>query len=402
MKILWCSDNIAIPTGYAQVGRNILSRLHKTGNHEIHTYSFQFMDANMAKQVNVSFPVYYPIDSTDFYGNKGGCWNVINQLKPDLAFFLCDHFMINWLIEKKQPWKIYRDLKIPYKFGDETKTRFLFYFPFDSDLVYDKSKDVIECFDIKVAMSKFSQRILREQTDIESHYIPHGVDTNVYRPINQSIIEKIKFDNKWQDKFIIGCVARNQTRKIIPALLRAFNKLDKKYPEKMMLYLQCSPDDPSGWKLKKMIDQYKIKGKIHFGQQNYMQALPESHMNITYNLFDIHVLPTSGEGFGLPIIESMAAGTPNIMSDCTTARELLEGHGEFIKIWDYLPGQLNTPRAFPDVNDMADKIEKLYLDENLRKKYGKDGRNFVLEGYNWEKVLRMWNELLDFGEVKEQ
>ena len=43
------------------------------------------------------------------------------------------------------------------------------------------------------------------------------------------------------------------------------------------------------------------------------QGVSRAELNQIYNLFDVFALPTAGEGFGLPIIEAMAAGVPVVV-----------------------------------------------------------------------------------------
>jgi len=47
------------------------------------------------------------------------------------------------------------------------------------------------------------------------------------------------------------------------------------------------------------------------------------------------VLPTAGEGFGLPILKAMAAGVPVIATGYTSCVELLEGRGKLIKVKEF-------------------------------------------------------------------
>ena len=42
-----------------------------------------------------------------------------------------------------------------------------------------------------------------------------------------------------------------------------------------------------------------------------------------YNCMDVFVLPTAGEGFGIPTVEAMACGVPICVTNYTTGYELI-------------------------------------------------------------------------------
>jgi len=407
MKIQWVSDSVNIPTGYAQVTRNILYRLKMSG-FDVEHIGFHFTPTQpIPSSVPVNYPIKFPIMPTgqnhweEFYGNKGTVETHASAFKPDILAFLCDSFMIKWILDEEFSKEFPQGRKKFDRLKEHAK-KTLFYFPFDSRDVYDKAKDVIELFDIRVAMSRWGQEVLRK-AGLESHYIPHGADTNIYRPLPQETRDALRKQNGFDGKFVIGCVAKNQTRKMLPNLMQAYKNLLDKYDD-MILFIHCNPTDPQGWNLVDYAKRIGLENKVMFGLKANQYGLHECQVNMVYNTMDIHVLPTTGEGFGLPIIESMAAGIPNIATDYTTSRELLDGHGELIRLskeMPYIIGQLNTHRALPSVPDMEKKIEKLYKRPKLREQYSKVGRRFVLDHYNWEKVLRQWTELLEYGKVKE-
>jgi len=348
----------------------------------------------------LDFPIYHPAFLGENYGDKGSIvyWN--NNIKPDITAFLCDSFMIKHLFDVK--YKEEGDKLVKYFEKDKLVGKKLFYFPFDSQDVYTEARPVVEGMDIRVAMSKFGQKILKEQTGLDSFYIPHGVDTNIYRPLPKSIIEMIKKENNWDKKFVVGCVARNQSRKQLTRLIEAF-KIFAENKDDVVLFMHTHPHDPAGNNLVDFSKKIKIENKIVYsGMVSPFLGVPQSQMNVVYNCMDIHVLPTTGEGFGLPIIESMSCGVPNLCTEYTTAKELLEGHGEMAKITTFVSGDKNTDRAFVDIEDLAKKMDKLYYDKNLRERYSVDGRKFVLDNFNWEKVVRAWLELFEWGEIKEK
>ena len=402
-KLLWCSDHPILPTGYAQVTRNLLSRF-KQANIESHCFGFQLGGTTLhwckTNNMYLDFPIYHPAFLGENYGDKGSIvyWN--NNIKPDITAFLCDSFMIKHLFDVK--YKEEGDKLVKYFEKDKLVGKKLFYFPFDSQDVYTEARPVVEGMDIRVAMSKFGQKILKEQTGLDSFYIPHGVDTNIYRPLPKSIIEMIKKENNWDKKFVVGCVARNQSRKQLTRLIEAF-KIFAENKDDVVLFMHTHPHDPAGNNLIDFSKKIKIENKIVYsGMVSPFLGVPQSQMNVVYNCMDIHVLPTTGEGFGLPIIESMSCGVPNLCTEYTTAKELLEGHGEMAKITTFVSGDKNTDRAFVDVEDLAKKMDKLYYDKNLRERYSVDGRKFVLDNFNWEKVVRAWLELFEWGEIKEK
>jgi len=400
MKLFWVSDSVNLPTGYAQVTRNILYRL-KIAGIEIENMGFQFTPiGTIPSNVPVTYSVRWPLGPTgqnlweESYGNKGSMEHHVKDVKPDILAILCDSFMIKWLLDDVCGQKKYDKIK-------EYCKKTLFYFPFDSKDVYDKSAEVISLFDIKVSMSKWGRIVLKEQTGIDSHYIPHGVDTNVYRPLPEYVKNAYRKQNKWENKFVIGCVAKNQTRKMLPNLIQAYKNLLESHKD-MVLFMHCNPTE--GWDLVDYVKRLGLEKKVVFGVKAGEFGIHEDKMNVVYNLMDVHVLPTTGEGFGLPIIESMAAGVPNIVTDYTTAREIIGNNGEYIKLCNEMPyviGQLNTHRALPSVPDIEKKILKLYNNESLRKKYSKRGREQIIENYNWEKIIRAWLELFEYGEIKE-
>ena len=397
-KMLWCSDSWMLPTGYSQVTRNILSNLFKAGV-EVHNLAFQNVGfpSNMlvGERMVALYRMYYQLHPNEAYGNAGSVEFYNNEIKPDVTAFLADSFMLKWIADK-----------ITHEGKEITKRqklhgKTLFYFPFDSHDVYDGVVPVMEQMDIKVAMSKYAQNLLKTKAKIDSHYIPHGVDPVIYRPLPKQIVKKVRDENKWGDKFVVGCIARNQSRKNLPALFKAFAEFSKDKKDTVLL-MHCDPVDPQGTNLYDLAKKLGIESKVTYGMRRYSLGVPEFKITLAYNMMDIHALSTTGEGFGLPIIESMACGVPNICTNYTTAEELIGKNGELVNLakgHPHIAGQLNTDRALVDIDDMVAKMNKLYDNPELRKKYSEAGRKHVLDNYGWERVCRMWMSLLEHGDT---
>ncbi|MEK7113026.1 MAG: glycosyltransferase, partial [Patescibacteria group bacterium] len=166
-----------------------------------------------------------------------------------------------------------------------------------------------------------------------------------------------------------------------------------------------------------LIQRYNLENRVVFSGMSAMNGIPRKDMNNIYNLFDCFFLSTSGEGFGIPIIEAMACEVPVVATSYTTTPELVEENnaGFGIKLAgveqtnmfdgqnmiDYdtkvmngtLTGSWNVERAFCDVNDACEKITYLAMNPQVREQMGKNGRKIVLEKYDFEKVGEQFEQL---------
>ena len=139
-----------------------------------------------------------------------------------------------------------------------------------------------------------------------------------------------------------------------------------------------------------------INNRVIFTGTNYYYAWDYKDMVKVYNLMDVFFLGTTGEGFGIPIIEAMACEVPCLVTDYTTTPELITENlaGEAIKITDEWFGTWHVNRAIMSIDDAAEKIINLYLNPKLREEYGKNGRAVVLREYEWKIVADKWDKLL--------
>jgi glycosyltransferase involved in cell wall biosynthesis len=72
-----------------------------------------------------------------------------------------------------------------------------------------------------------------------------------------------------------------------------------------------------GYDLVTLLHRYRLEGRADLSGPGFDVARPlaDEQVNRLYNLCDVTVLPSTGEGFGLPIIESLAAGVPVVATD---------------------------------------------------------------------------------------
>lgn len=363
--ILWMSDSPTSYTGYGIVTKNTIERFSKL-NYNISVIGWQHSE----KKNLGSIPI-YP-GGQGQYG-RDVLQKYLDVLKPDKLVTLGDLSFFNY----------FKDIR----FND---TKWIPYYPVDGDYIPESYRKLLPLASKRVTMSNYATNLTKELGfDCETIY--HGIDENVFKPLNK---QEIKEKYKLNEKFIIGCVARNQARKMLPRLLKIF-KIFAKDKEDAILYLHTNPIHPRGHNIPSLIRKLNLQGKVKISNKDTLfSGFNPTKMNEIFNLFDIHALTTSGEGFGMPVIESMACGVPNIATDCTSLTELIKGRGELVKIQATMTDQQNAERALVDINEFVEKLQYLYDNETVRKEYSKKSIEFAQQN-TWDKLINKWDKILE-------
>jgi glycosyltransferase involved in cell wall biosynthesis len=128
-------------------------------------------------------------------------------------------------------------------------------------------------------------------------------------------------------------------------------------------------EGPEKRDLKKLAENLGIKNKVHFtgfiDEKRKIELLKSAH---------VLVLPSTVEGFGIVLIEAMAAGAPVLVADIPALRELIEN------------GQTGLLFKARNVDELKAKLELVLKEEDLRARLSKNGYNMVRRNFTWDKV----------------
>jgi glycosyltransferase involved in cell wall biosynthesis len=130
--------------------------------------------------------------------------------------------------------------------------------------------------------------------------------------------------------------------------------------------------DNEKWLLKlapRLVNEYGLHSIVDFTGR-----VPTADLVRHYNEARLFVTSSVHEGFGLPLAEAMACGTPAVGTTIGAYREIAE-HGEHA--WLVPP---RDPRA------LADAIRTLWRDDALRERLGAAARQRIVEKFNWRKA----------------
>ncbi|MBI4456117.1 MAG: glycosyltransferase family 4 protein [Acidobacteria bacterium] len=175
---------------------------------------------------------------------------------------------------------------------------------------------------------------------------------------------------------VIGCAASLSEEKGHTTLLAAFSRLVSQRPAARLVLLG---DGPLRFSLEDQARKLSIAEVVQFlGFQERVASFLRG--------CDIFVLPSLSEGLSSAILTAMAASLPVVASDIGGIPELVQ-HG--------LTGLLVPPQR-PQI--LADALQLLVDAPELRMRYGKAGRQRVLEHFTLDrkvmKTLRIYRLLL--------
>jgi len=319
--------------------------------------------------------------------------------KMDVLIILLDTFMM-------YPW--FMDL-------DLSPAKVVFYYPSDGGGGMPLGcENILKKVDVPVAMAKFGQRQVEDLHGVKSRYIPHAVDTNYFYPLKKEEKEKLKEFSGLKGKFVIGVVARNQGRKMLDRTIKIMS-LYSKYDKDAVMMMHLDPEDVAQvFPIVSLVNRYGLQNRIFFTGMKYYKGFNFKQMNNVYNTMDVFLLTTSGEGFGVPIIEAMACEVPVVVTDYTTTKELVldnncglginlagvseeknpDVHGNEI-LDGTLTGNWSVERGMCSIEDGVKKLIMLKEDKELRERMGKNGREAVLKYYDWKGVGQQWIDLVE-------
>lgn len=405
MRIAILSDSITIKTGYRNQAMQLVRHLEKAG-HEIIYLANGYMGSDIESiklkgEPSFDFKIYGHGHNNPYFANTMS--QILKKENIDRFIVLLDTFML-------YPWFTKLDL---------SPSKTFFWFPSDGGGGLPKGcESILKKIDVPVAMAKFGQKQVKDYHNLNVEHIPHGVDPKEFYPLEAA--ERKELRKKWglTDKFVIGVVARNQPRKNLDRTIKTMRLVADKIPN-AILFLHLDPNDPAQpmYKIHDLVIKYNLENRVIYSGMNSFNGFPQSMMNSVYNVMDCFFLSTSGEGFGIPIIESMSCKVPVVCTDYTTTQELIKDNNSglpvklagigLVDLWAHhskkvdemcfpgtMTGSWEVERGQCDCMHASNQIKYLYDNPKLAKLMGENGRKSVIEKYDFKLVGEQWEKLL--------
>jgi glycosyltransferase involved in cell wall biosynthesis len=178
--------------------------------------------------------------------------------------------------------------------------------------------------DAIITVSEAAKRDIVRLYGLESSrvHVVHEAAAPSFRVIHDpSELRRVRERYGLGERFILY-VGTIEPRKNLPKLIEAFarHRVAGDLPHQLV----CA--GPYGWlsdDIEKQIDRLRIRDAVHF-----TGYVPFDDLPAIYNLAEMFVFPSVYEGFGLPVIEAMACGTPVITGSVAALTEVAGGASE--------------------------------------------------------------------------
>jgi len=371
MRILWHSVAPYINSGYGTVTRYFMTGLLNRGFVGMVSAYYGLQPGGM---INWKGLYVLPVQKTssDQLGFASTAEHY-KRFKCDLGIFHAD-FWVSYQFAKR----------IPHS---------LCYSPVDHEKYPGKWLEVLRAYKWVAVPSMHAQKELKK-CGLEATFVPHGVDTQAYHPLDQALSRKAYTLSP--DRFVIGIVAANnddETRKAWDANFQAIKYFFEQNPEAVKdtdVFVHTDPENERGRNLVELSRQIGIEKSIIWNDRYTasLLTLPESAMCKLYNCFDVFLLLSRREGFCIPALEAQACGVPCILNDFSALSERNDfGRcGWLTKPATYVYSPLNAITSIPDPYKGADALAEAYKNEAKRKMFGKRALAFA-KRQTWDIAL---------------
>lgn len=289
-------------------------------------------------------------------------------------------------------------------FGKRIQIPWVSWYPWDSHDAQAllNGRSLIEAPDIGVAMSDFQFDFLKKYGLRVDERIYNIVNTDTFKPMTKEEFNRKKLEEynpALKDIKVLLFVGRPSWRKNIEFLLGAYKEILRSRDD-VILYLHVDFDDKGvegKANLSKIIHSLNLDKKIMYTPENqWTTGVSEAYLNRLYNLADLYVTTHGGEGFGLPIAEAMATGTPFVATNCTTMPEF-SGDGKRGLLASVSKNQRERGiiRPWVDIDDFVKKVLYMLENNDERKKMGRNGMKWVNENCSHKIIIPQWKRVFN-------
>ena len=391
-KVLVLSDHALSTSGVGTQTRWLLTGLVEKG-----CWSFRQLGAAV-KHSDYNIAQIHPdivIKPIDGFGNRDMMRVLLATERPDVVFIFTDPRFFIWLFEMEDEihqvcpivwWHVWDNLPYP-KFNEA---------------LYEAT-DLLNCH------SHLTYEMVREHHPEKTHFIPHAIPKDIFRPLDPDDIKKTRaliLNPSRVDDFVAVWVNRNARRKRPSDVLEGWkiflDRMEREFGHrKASLVMHTDPLDQEGPNLFAVSEYLGIKDSVFFSNQR----LEFEKMAVVYGMADCCINISYAEGFGLGTLEAMQCGTPIIALKTGGLTRQVVNHidgsenGVAIPVSvQSLVGSQSVPYIYEDyctTQDLADALWKMsQLTPTQMSDLRKKVYSYARTEFSLKKTVDDWHETM--------
>lgn len=217
-----------------------------------------------------------------------------------------------------------------------------------------------------IAVSEYVKQQVMEYYAVAEKKITviyNGVDQEVFYPL----------ENVRRDLRKILYVGSEHPRKNLRAVLEVVAALKKKWPEVRLVKVGAAGLSAGRRETERVVNELGLQEAVE-----WREGVSGVELNQLYNEVGVLLFPSRQEGFGLPVLEAMAAGCPVVCSNTTSLPEVV--------------GAAALMHDPDDIEGMVLSVERLMEDRQLREKMRQEG--FIQAGkFSWDTAASQVHEV---------
>ena len=245
-------------------------------------------------------------------------------------------------------------------------------------------KTALELADAIIAVSGATKHDVQRLFNVDParvHVIHNGIDLNQYRKVDSTdALQRYGIDSGKPCVLFIGRITR---QKGFQHLVRAIQFMDRNF---QIVLCAAAPDTPG------MAEEMRIAVERAQAQRPGIIWIDDMVDQQTacelYSHAAVFICPSIYEPFGIINLEAMACETPVVASAVGGIKEVVvDGETGFLAPLEQMnesPFEATNPEKF--ARDLAERVNDLMRNPELRKRFGEAGRKRAEEYFSWTKI----------------
>ncbi len=389
IKILTLSDHPFSPSGVGTQTKYIIEGMLATGKYQFLSLGGAIKHPDYRPQKTEKWGEDWVIHPVDGYGSQEMIRSILRTERPDIVWFMTDPRFWGWL------WQMENEIR--------PNVPMVYYHVWDNYPYPTFNRKFYLSNDFIATISKVSDDIVANVApEVDRMYVPHAVDTNIFKKLPQEAIDKFKKENLKieDDRLIFFWNNRNARRKQSGSLLWWFSEfLNKVGRNKATLVMHTDPKDQNGQDLIAIMNETGLTNREVLISQ---QKVPPENLAYFYNAADATINISDAEGFGLATLESLACETPIIVTKTGGLQDQVKDENNIFGI-EIVPcsraviGSQDVPYIYEDRISNEQFIGALEAFCNIpkeqRKTIGQFGREHVINNFNFTDFIQRWDDI---------